>query len=533
MVIINAADYQQQLTTNPATAYENELHPVTAGASPIVFGAYKVKHDRLGPWMKPATKVLDAEDRDPRAGRPTLEDKSVFFRFKEKFLSLCLQHMSPNGDPVKDPSGPLTYHKYAIARLQYEDTSRTKVKRGADGTYQEEGTYHAGGVTHMVHVCSLVNKTWNQTANGNELWKLFLRRHALRNTYIGFGGLRGLYDNHIVFGNSGLESRIREGAWHKVDRLKYPRTRGQCADAASRPEAQIEVDVPRSLSLPSPVATVRASGDQIAALTVQGQLFTWKADHKSAGRPLSVPGLSSKRVTVMSEYGAAATEDGELWAFAVDRTAMSTKLCRQTVDWLDIKAEGCVAFRCRPGIAALVTAAGSLYTWRPDSTAVPLGRGGPPSEVTRVHVPRLKGASKAAEARLVAMNQQEMSDRKQLHPRDEMSSLKATWELSNELELYRLVDTLNREMGNPGHDLAVEQYVLKLGHNPGHAFGQLHLGVFYEMLNRPAPERQGQGAHCNRGLQRGTVRGREALPDVLPALHTRGQWPEVLHGPRC
>ena len=32
--------------------------------------------------MKPATKVLDAEDPDPRAGKPTLEDKSVFFRFK-------------------------------------------------------------------------------------------------------------------------------------------------------------------------------------------------------------------------------------------------------------------------------------------------------------------------------------------------------------------------------------------------------------------------------------------------------------------
>jgi len=412
---------------------------------------------------------------------------TLFFfspRHREKFLSLCLQHISPKGDKVKDAAGEVTYNLYPIAKLAFEDAARSRVQRGADGSYVEEGSYSAGGVTHMVHVCSLVNKTWNQTANGNELWRLYLRRHALRNTYIGFGGLRGLYDNHIVFGGSGLESRLREGAWHRVDRLKYPRTRGQCAEATARPEAQAELDVPRSISLPSPVAMVRAAGDQIAALTVQGQLFTWKADAKSAGRPLSVPGLASKRVTVLSEYGAACTEDGELWAFAVDRTAMSAKLCRNTAEWLDIKAEGCVAFRCQPGIAALVTEQGSLYTWRPDSTTVALGRDGIPTEVGRVHVPRLKGASKAADTRLVAMNQQDMSDRQQLYPLEALSSLKANWELTNESELFTLVEELNRQMGNPGHDLAVEQYVAKLGHNPGHAFGQLHLGVFYDMLNR-------------------------------------------------
>ena len=154
---------------------------------------------------------------------------TLFFfspRHREKFLSLCLQHISPKGDKVKDAAGEVTYNLYPIAKLAFEDAARSRVQRGADGSYVEEGSYSAGGVTHMVHVCSLVNKTWNQTANGNELWRLYLRRHALRNTYIGFGGLRGLHDNHVVLGGvrSSHASGI-EGAWHRVDRLKYPRAR--------------------------------------------------------------------------------------------------------------------------------------------------------------------------------------------------------------------------------------------------------------------------------------------------------------------
>ena len=331
-----------------------------------------------------------------------------------------------------------------------------------------------------------MNKTWSKTVNGNPLWRLYLRRHALRNTYIGFGGLRGLYDNHVVYGGSGLESRVRTGNWNRTDQLRYPPTRGRCAEAEQRPEAQLVTEVPRSISFPSPVTTLRASGDQIAALTANGQLFTWKADPKSTGRPLTVPGLAAKRVTVLSEFGAAATEDGELWCFAVDRTAMSAKVCKNTVEWLNIKAEGVACFRCRQGICALVTKEGALYTWRPDSHSTCLGRSGIPTEVGRVHIPRLKGVSKAAEARLVAMNQQEISDNEQRDAKDPLSHLKASWELCDEKTMFTLLEELNRQLGNPGHELAVEAYVAKLGHNPGHAFGHLHLGVFYEMLHRYA-----------------------------------------------
>ena len=80
---------------NPATSYEDVLHPVTAGANPIVFGAYKVRHDRLGPYMKPATKVVDSIDPDPRAGMATQEGKSVFFRFKCASRSPLEQQTQP------------------------------------------------------------------------------------------------------------------------------------------------------------------------------------------------------------------------------------------------------------------------------------------------------------------------------------------------------------------------------------------------------------------------------------------------------
>ena len=73
------------------------------------------------------------------------------------------------------------------------------------------------------------------------------------------------------------------------------------------------------------------------------------------------------------QFGAAATEDGELWCFAVDAAVMpyqmcdlrpnphlnpkvmSHKMCSSTEEWLNVKTEGVTAFRCRPGICALVT----------------------------------------------------------------------------------------------------------------------------------------------------------------------------------
>ena len=148
---------------------------------------------------------------------------------------------------------PLSKEKYLAQCLQFlEPQAGATIKRSVNfggGQFSSGEWKYAGGVVEIVKKCSEVFATttlptstlnnkicclqvsvlWNRACNGEELWRLYLRRHALRNTFIGFGGLHGLYGNHIVYGCSGVESRVRLGKWHCVDSLKFPPTRGKCS----------------------------------------------------------------------------------------------------------------------------------------------------------------------------------------------------------------------------------------------------------------------------------------------------------------